>query len=271
MTNDLESSHSARNRIANFWDQIIADWIKGIPQSDNDLIRWQASYVGKGIGKVDLDHYPDPIVGDIRGITHEPRVVILGLNPGIGYDELQSRDGVWAQRIAKDSYTRCLNRTPAADPGSWKALHGKESPYWRNAISFTRRWLDDPNATIHDIINFELYPWHSRGVNGKMQPPADLLQKYVWDAIREFDIQEVFAFGKEWFKVMDDLGIQQIALYGPGGQPLPDGINMSHWRLGFYRLSSKQVIVVSSQQGYSGPPNIDRINVMRSLLADILR
>jgi hypothetical protein len=257
----------ARTRIADFWDKALNDWIAGRPMTDPDLVRWHAGYRGTGIGKVDMEHYPDPIVGDIRGLQHEPRLVLLGLNPGIGYDSLQSRDGVWTQRIAEHRYTRCFDRSPAADPATWKQLHGKESPYWRNAISFTRRWLDDPSASIHDILNFELYPWHSRGVNGKMQPPTDLIQKYVWDAVREMQVREVFAFGKEWFKIADDLGLEQIALYGPDGDELPGNLQMAHWRLGIYRVSAYQVLIVSSQAGYSGPPGEKRIQVLRERLA----
>lgn len=261
----------ARARIADFWDKALNEWIEGKPMTDPNLLRWQASYQGKGIGKVDLEHYPDPIVGDIRGIKHEPRLVLLGLNPGIGYDSLQSHDGLWTQRIAQLGYTNCLNRSPAADPESWKALHGKESPYWRNAISFTRRWLNDPSASIHDILNFELYPWHSRGVNGKMQPPTDLIQKYIWDAVQEMTMKEVFAFGKEWFKIADDLGLKRIALYGPDGDELPGNVKMAHWRLGLYRVSPSQVLVVSSQAGYSGPPGEDRIQVLREILSSLNR
>ena len=233
-----------------------------------DLKRWQASYQGKGIGQVDMQHYPDPIVGDIRGLRHEPRLVLLGLNPGIGYDSLQSRDGVWTQRIAQQGYTKCLDRSPAADPESWKSLHGKESPYWRNAVSFTRRWLNDSSASIHDILNFELYPWHSRGVNGKMQPPSDLIQKYIWNAVREMKMSEVFAFGKEWFRVASELGLEQIALYGPDGMHLPRN-PQSHWRLGLYRISEDQILVVSSQLGYSGPPGKDRLELLRKILSDL--
>jgi hypothetical protein len=260
-----------RTRIADFWDKTLNDWVEGKPMTDPDLLRWQSSYQGKGIGRVDLEHYPDPIVGDIRGVQREPRLVLLGLNPGIGYNSLQSHNGVWAQRIAQHGYTYCLDRSPAADPASWKGLHGKESPYWRNAISFTRRWLDDPSASIGDILNFELYPWHSRGVNGKMQPPADLIQKYIWDAVREMKMSEVFAFGKEWFKIADDLGLVRIALYGPDGDELPGDLKMTHWRLGLYRVSPDKVLIVSSQAGYSGPPGEDRILVLREILSTLYR
>lgn len=260
---------NSRTRIADFWDNALSYWIEGRPLDNPDLVRWQESYNGKGIGKVDLEHYPDPIVGDIRGIKHEPRLVLLGLNPGIGYDSLQSHKGVWTQRIAQHGYTYCLDRSPAADPLSWKALHGKESTYWRNAVSFTRRWLNDSNASIHDILNFELYPWHSRGVNGKMQPPADLIQKYIWDAVSEMKMSEVFAFGKEWFKIAGDLGLERIALYGPEGNELPGKFKMPHWRLGLYRVSPGQVLIVSSQSGYSGPPGEDRILVLREVLLSL--
>ena len=102
-----------------------------------------------------------------------------------------------------------------------------------------------------------------------MQPPVDLIQKYVWDAVQEMKVSEVFAFGKEWFKVAADFGLERLALYGPSGDQLPGNLQMAHWRLGIYKISSDQLLIVSSQAGYSGPPGEDRIQVLRGVLSSL--
>ena len=52
---------SARERVADFWDNVLADWHPGDEHlADAPLRRWHDSYVGRGDGAVDLDHYPDP-------------------------------------------------------------------------------------------------------------------------------------------------------------------------------------------------------------------
>lgn len=261
----IEGETSARDRVADFWDKALQDWIADKPLRDMDLIRWQASYQGKDDGQVTMQHFPDPYAGDIRGIRSEPRIILLGLNPGIGYDSLQGRDGIWTRRIAEQGYSYCFSRSPEEDPETWLKLHGKRSPYWRDRINFTKRWLNDPSTSIKDILNFELYPWHSKKLNGKMDPPQDLIHKYVFEPARETRANEVFAFGSKWFGIIEKLGLNRIALYGPHGDALPSNINMAHWRLGFYRLSDRQIVIVSAQKGYAGPPEKNRLELLRSL------
>lgn len=149
---------SARKEVADFWDAALQAWIDGHRTVDSPLLEWMESYRGVGAGVVDLDHYPDPYIGDLRGLRREPRLVFLGLNPGIGYDTLQGPAGTWTQRIADLGYSKCFERSPAEDPKSWMALHHKKSVYWRNILAFTGRWLGDPSATVSDVLNFELYP-----------------------------------------------------------------------------------------------------------------
>ena len=76
-------------------------------------------------------------------------------------------------------------------------------------------------------------------------------------------------FGKEWFKVAADFGLERLALYGPSGDQLPGNLQMAHWRLGIYKISSDQLLIVSSQAGYSGPPGEDRIQVLRGVLSSL--
>lgn len=82
---DVMDTGSVRERVAPLWEAILADWRPGAAHlSIPPLRRWHDSYVGRGDGAVDLAHYPDPFIGDLRGVGAEPRLGFLGLNPAIG-------------------------------------------------------------------------------------------------------------------------------------------------------------------------------------------
>jgi len=205
---------SARQDAADFWDQVLQLWISGEEHRVAGLPAWFASYKGTGAGKLDLSTYPDPYVGDLRGGTHKIRLVTLGLNPGTGYAELQGPEGVWTNRIAELGYSHCFQRSPAEDPETWIALHGKPSLYWKNLITFGRRWLQDDSISVHNILNLELYPWHSTKLTAAITPPPDAIAEYVWGPVQEVDTEVVFAFGKPWFDACDTLKLPKIRSWG---------------------------------------------------------
>ena len=256
-----------RARIADFWDNVLDLWIRGEDVMSLDpLARWAGAYAGSGDGAVDLRHYPDPYVGDLRGETHSARLVLLGLNPGIGFDELQARDGIWAKRVTETGLSRCFARSPAADPETWLKYRGKPSRYWENAIRFGRRWLEDDRVGVHDILNLELYPWHSNRMTAAMRVPSDIVAKYVFAPIAETDVPTVFAFGVAWFEVASSLGLHLLASPTSVELGMPPS-DRSNWRVGVFQLSKRQRLLVSSQSGYSGPPGANRIIALRSILA----
>jgi hypothetical protein len=260
-------TESARAIIADFWDEYLANWLAGDRAIPPDLRPWADSYRGKGKGAVDFEHYPDPYVGDLRGLRVEPRVIVLGLNPGVGYDQLQSPEGTWARRIAETSYSSCFLRSPAEDPAVWTALHGKPSPYWAKIIRFAQRWLDDSAVTVRDVLNFELYPWHSFGLTASIKPPPEVVDRFVWQPVQDAAVNEVFAFGQDYFGVCEKLGLPLVAAYGFGGEPFPieDGARR---RLATYLLPSGQLVVVWKHQGSASPPGADWLEVMRACVRD---
>jgi hypothetical protein len=69
----------ARGRIADFWDELTAAWLRGEDPLPDPLPDWYASYEGRGDGQVTREAFAEPYVGDLRGT---PRMVTLGLNPG---------------------------------------------------------------------------------------------------------------------------------------------------------------------------------------------
>ena len=251
---------SARTRVADMWDQVVADWIDGRRELPPRLQSWKASYTGA----VDERWYPDPVYGDLRGETLEPKLVVLGLNPGVGYPQLQAADGVWAQRIRATTYSRCLDRVAYDDP-AWLELHGRNSPYWNKLMHFGRRWTRDDALLPGQVLNFELYPWHSDRVQGRFDIPPDLLDKYVWAPIGELKLREVFAYGKAWFDICAKFGWPLLARYGPQHEPVPCS-DTPGWNLAIFAMPTGQRAVISWQSGYAGPPGPERTECLRSLL-----
>nr|WP_199303581.1 MULTISPECIES: hypothetical protein [unclassified Synechocystis] len=191
-------------------------------------------------------------------------MVVLGLNPGVGYPELQSRDGVWANRIRQTSFSKCFDRSPPGDQ-AWLKLHVKESPYWRSLMSFGQRCCGN-NFEFSQILNFELYPWHSSALTSALNCPPSIIDLYVFQPLAEVQTRHIFAFGKPWDKVFQGLGLTEVRRYGDGFQPLP-GVSTPGWTVVIFRSALMTVpIIVSWQQGYAGPPGKPRLQALRAII-----
>lgn len=103
---------TARDEVADLWDDVLERWIDGRDHLIDPLNEWLSSYQGTGKGKVDLTCYPDPYVGDLRGDTYDPRLVVLGLNPGRGHLELQGRDGVGPSALPMSATATASSEAP---------------------------------------------------------------------------------------------------------------------------------------------------------------
>lgn len=256
-----------RNALSDFWDAEIDAWLRNRQRVNPMLDRWFQSYNNRPTEeRSEVIFYPDPFVGDVRGLRKEPRIATLGINPGEAYPELQSRDGTWSDRILELGYSRCFCRSPAEDPESWlreRRRRGKhQSPFWSRLVKFAQRWLDDPSAGVADIVNFELYPWHSGKVHGSIAPASDIIHKYVFGPLSEFATNHVFAFGAPWFDLANAMG---LAVIKPAGQ-IPGSSPKSHWTAGTYEMPSRQILVVSSYSGGAGPPGAGNLPMFRRWL-----
>lgn len=164
---------SCRTEVADFWDSVLEGWradpeLKDVPEV---LREWRKSYAGE----VDLRHYPEGFVGDLRGEQREPRIVVLGLNPGIGYEPLTGAHGKWVQAIKEHSYSRSSQHRVPFENADWRKLHnGKDSLYWVRLINFARRWFGDDRAGVADVLNFEMFPFHSNNLKANIRPPMTL-------------------------------------------------------------------------------------------------
>jgi len=250
-----------RDSVADFWDSYFDAWLGGDDPVKDPLPRWKASYRGTGLAAVQEEFSADPYTGDLRGEKVTPRMVMLGLNPGVGYPELHGRRplGTWMDRIASSSYSRCLNRFPYGDP-AWRMVHGKESTYWQRIVAFSRRWTGDDDLAATAILNMELYPWHSqRLASSALRPPTDVIDAFIWGPIAEVDVPVVFAFGKPWDSVAKRLGLPVLAHYGPTDLGAAD----MNWNVVVYSLASQQRLIVNWQRGNSTPPGAARLTTFR--------
>ena len=210
-----------RNALSDFWDAEIDAWLRNRQRVNPMLDRWFQSYNNRPTEeRSEVIFYPDPFVGDVRGLR-------------------------------KESWLRERRR---------RGKH--QSPFWSRLVKFAQRWLDDPSAGVADIVNFELYPWHSGKVHGSIAPASDIIHKYVFGPLSEFATNHVFAFGAPWFDLANAMG---LAVIKPAGQ-IPGSSPKSHWTAGTYEMPSRQILVVSSYSGGAGPPGAGNLPMFRRWL-----
>ncbi len=249
-----------RRRVANFWDRHVAAWLSGADPMDGPLPGWFGSFAGTGRGAVTSEGFVEPYIGDLRGTHGEPRLVILGLNPGQYFPAMQSRTGVFAEEIRQlGSYSAWAASQPYhREP--WWSFRGGSNVYFTSRLAFTAAWLGDPAATFHDLLIFELYPWHSTAVTAPMQPPGVIIDEFVWRPVSEIATGHVFAFGKHWANLAERLDLPTVARLGADGEPYGSTVPSRAVRV--HRLPSNQLLVIEWHSGSAGPPRRDETELL---------
>jgi hypothetical protein len=254
---------SARERVVRFWDDHVAAWLDGEDPMPDPLPRWFASYSGQGEGRVTRQGFVEPYQGDLIGEVVTPRVVVLGLNPGIFVPGVQHRQGLFADEIrAIGSYSRWINTHPY-DRDPWVALRGPNR-YYRARLSFTRNWMRDPAASYGDLLMFELYPWHSTSITGIMRCPPDIVDQFIWQPLSELPIDPLFAFGRPWEAVANALNLPLVDALGLGGRRY--GSQVSSRAVRVFALPSGQRLVIEWHRGGAGPPRSTEVDRLRDAL-----
>jgi 5-methylcytosine-specific restriction endonuclease McrA len=253
---------SARDRIADFWDELTAAWLAGEDPLPDPLPRWYASYEGRGDGRVTRDAFAEPYVGDLRGT---PRMVILGLNPGRACPEFQARNGIFAREIReRGSYSAWAAPVPYLGE-EWSLVNGRNRYAW-SRLRFARDWLEDKEVAPQELLTLELYPWHSTRVTASIAPPAEIIEAFIWQPLADIPVELVFAFGKPWLGVCDALGLPEVGRWGRGGVDL--GSPVASRAAVAFALPSGQWVVVSWQSGYAGPPGSEDALRLRERLLE---
>jgi hypothetical protein len=254
--------------VADFWDRHVAAWLSGADPMSRPLPAWFASYAGAGRGMVTREGFVEPYIGDLRGRTTQPRMVILGLNPGQYFPKMQARDGVFADEIRRlGSYSPWAVTHPY-EREPWWAFRGGKNTYFTSRLAFTRNWLHDPAATHNDMLIFELFPWHSTAVTAPMRPPGGIIDRFVWQPVAEIDTRYVFAFGKHWDSLANSLHLQTVASLGAGGEPYGSRVPSRAVRV--HTLPSGQLLVIEWHAGSAGPPRRDEADLLHRQLDTLL-
>lgn len=251
---------AARDEIADYWDELTAAWLAGDDPMPEPLPRWYDSYEGRGHGEVTRDAFAEPYGGNLRG---EPSMVTLGLNPGAPVPEFQARDGIFADEIRKHgSYSAWAATVPYMGK-QWERAHGPNRYGWR-VLRFARRWLDDSELAPQRLLTLELYPWHSTRVTATMEPPADIVDRFVWKPLEDIRVDFVFAFAKPWLRLCEALRLPKVGDWGHGGVGFHSRVRSA----AAFELPSGQWVVVSWQSGYAGPPGREDALRLREYLLD---
>src|SRR5712692_2215001 len=156
-----------RTELARFWDEQLALWFQREPLSP-ELERWREAYAGE----LQEWAFPEPYIGKLLG---SPRIVLLANNPGIAHEELQSRTSVFAAQIKAQGFTAWAATRPYEGRASeWEKRYGPIS-HNRQRLDFARRFLRDQSVTFSDLLNVELYPWHSLSLTRAIRVQPDTL------------------------------------------------------------------------------------------------
>jgi hypothetical protein len=160
------------------------------------------------------------------------------------------------------SYSAWMNSWPYLAP-RWEATKGYNR-YTRSRLEFGRRFLEEPNLDLEDLLMMELYPWHSTSVTAAIRPPAEIIDRFVWQPLAEHPTAFIFAFGKPWLNVCHDLKLRKVVRLGRGGEPL--GSKVASKSIAVFEPPSGQWVVVVWQSGYAGPPGGDDALRLREIL-----
>ncbi|WP_159104415.1 hypothetical protein [Plantactinospora sp. BB1] len=255
---------SARQRVAEFWDAHTNEWLDGADSMSDPLPKWFEAYQGVGPGEVTRHGFPEPFQGDLLGIEHSPRVVVLGLNPGRYEPLFQARNGIFADEIRQTgSYTKWALGFPYLS-STWTDRMG-DNRYHKARLRFARNWLDDPSAEHRDLLIFECFPWHSTVITAPLRPAPEIIDEFVWRPIAEFGgIREVFAFRRSWDHIAQALDLRLTGKWGRGGADYGSAKCVRAVRT--YALPSGQSLVIEWHQGSAGPPSPSETALLRTAL-----
>ncbi len=261
--NTADATASARETVADYWDNHATRWLAGEDPLPEPLLGWFNSYRGDGAGTATRDGLIEPYTGDLRGRVRSPRVVMLALHAGEYYPALQARDGAFADEVrAHGSYSAWATTGPYLRK-PWTSTVGPNR-YQRACLSFTQRWLEEPTATHHDMLIFEMYPWHATIFNAGIRVPAGIIDQFVWRPVAELPVRYVFAFGRAWDELARELALPLTESLGRGGRPY--GSTVSSRAVRVYALPSGQKLVVEWHQGAISPPSAAEVTALRTAL-----
>jgi hypothetical protein len=119
------------------------------------------------------------------------------------------------------------------------------------------------------MVAFELFPWHSRGVTGPMQPKPDIVREFIWEPISEFGNVPVFAFGAPWFPLLEHhLGLRVVARLGADGRDYGSAVSSRSVLL--LETPAGGLVIAERHLGGAGPPSQDETERLRQAVESVV-
>lgn len=250
-------------RVADYWDEFVDSWLTGADPADGPLRDWFTACGERDTERVASDGLPEPYGGDIRRADARPCMVVLAKHAGEYFPAFQARHGVFAQEIrACGSYSTWATTGPYLRDAWSTAV--KPNAFYRDNLSFARRWLGDPTLDHRGLVVFDAYPWHIASASGPILPPRRFVDEFIWQPIDEIRARDVFAFGREWDALAQGLGLVCVDALGKGGRPY--GSQTPDRAVRVYELPGSKRLVVEWHKGGSGPPSEAETRILKAAL-----
>lgn len=240
------------------WDDVVERWMAGDEPVTEEIRPWFDAYSGSGRGAVDSHALPEPYLGRIE----DAYAVFLSLNPGDVRPLFQSRNGLFANEIRTlGSYREWAFSWPyfRDDPPTIRG----GTTFHTKSLRFLRDWYHAPQLSQHHMASFDLYPWHSTVLTSRisLNPDAlDILTKYVWEPIAQAKVPFVFAFGRDWFEPIQQLGYPILARLGLEGDDTP--FDVSTRTVLVVNPPWQGLIIAGKTHNYPAPPATDDVDVL---------
>ena len=256
------SDTPAISRLQDRWDAHVSQFLAGGPAVPDGLHDWANGYSGRGRGAVQLDALPEPYLGDLDA---EVRGVFLALNPGNAVLSFQGRQGKFASDITRLGSYRAWAKSWPYLCAPWISEIGP-SRHHQSRFKFLRTWFGDESMPSSAMVGFEMYPWHSPKITGRMRPPADVIREWVWEPIAELGAP-VFAFGAPWFEILEDgLGLSIVERLGVGGRDYGSAVE-SRSVLILRDEQTGVTVLAEKHTGGAGPPSAIEVALLRNTIA----
>jgi hypothetical protein len=256
---------TSRLELAQLWNESVELFLEGGQVHPPTFTKWFESCRGSGRTEVSTTCFPEPFIGDLTG---KVKAIILGLNPGRPFPELQARNGIYADAIrTAGSYTAWASSWPYLSE-AWTSFSGKPNPFHKARYDWVQGWTGECSAPSESHLVVELYPWHSIDLPQPFEPDIDSINRYVWEPLAEFGPLPIFAFGsKSLFGVIPNLpGVEVLARLPESGETAATyGFSAPSREVMIGRAPTGGLLYIANHHGSDRLPPLSELDVHREL------
>lgn len=208
------------------WNSAHTAWANDQPLPA-ELDAWRECYTGKGKNAVDKLAMPEPWVGELES---NPIAVTMGIHPGAADPAFQHRSSAWPNTI-EDQHGGSYSEWAAAGPyfgDVWESAHGV-NVHSGHRMRFLSSWTG-VDLTPSQVVDFQVFPWHTTDwKSNALKLDAEILREFVLEPIASTGAKWAFGFGKDWWDLIEALGLPILDQLGDGGRPYPTQVDHRRW------------------------------------------